>query len=98
MVAMAPMTTQSVLLSITNLGDLAVLLPITLVLFIWLLSRPLRLKAVWWAAAVSLCIGGTALLKVIFFVCPPFADLQSPSGHTNLSTLVYGALAMIIAA
>jgi membrane-associated phospholipid phosphatase len=43
-------------------------------------------------------MGGTALLKVFFFICPPVAELHSPSGHTSLSTLVYGALVMLVAA
>jgi membrane-associated phospholipid phosphatase len=85
------------LLALTNFGDLAVLLPITIVVFIWLYYLPARRKAAWWAAAAMLCMAGTALLKILFVMCPPAADLQSPRGHTSLGTLVYGALFMLIA-
>jgi membrane-associated phospholipid phosphatase len=39
----------------------------------------------------------TAVLKIFFWGCPPIANLHSPSGHTSLSSLVYGAMALIIA-
>ena len=41
-------------------------------------------------------MGGTALLKVLFIMCPPAADLRSPSGHASLGTLVYGGLAVLM--
>jgi len=52
---------------------------------------------VWWLAAAALCVGSTGFLKIYFFVCPPLSDLQSPSGHTSLSTLVYGTLTFAVA-
>jgi membrane-associated phospholipid phosphatase len=77
---------------ITNFGDLAVLLPLIVVVAVWLLVvRGLR-PALWWLVAVAFCAGGTAFLKVFFYACPPVADLRSPSGHTSLSALVYGTL------
>ena len=85
------------LLALTNFGDLAVLLPITIVVFVWLYYLPAGRDAAWWAMAAALCMGGTALLKILFVMCPPASELQSPSGHTSLSTLVYGALFMLIA-
>jgi membrane-associated phospholipid phosphatase len=33
--------------------------------------------------------------KIFFRGCPPISDLRSPSGHTSLSTLIYGATALI---
>ena len=92
------MTARSALMAMTNFGDLAVLLPIAAVIFIWLYYLPARREAAWWALAAALCMGGTALLKVFFFICPPVAELHSPSGHTSLSTLVYGGLVMLVAA
>ncbi len=47
--------------------------------------------------AVGVCAGLTALLKIFFYGCPPAPDLHSPSGHTSLGTLVYGAVALIVA-
>jgi hypothetical protein len=46
---------------------------------------------------VEFCLGVTALLKVSFYGCPPTPDLHSPSGHTSLSALVYGAMALVTA-
>lgn len=83
---------------LTNFGDLAVLLPLSAVMLIWLLSLRPRSSAIWWVVALSLCVGLTALSKIYFYICQPSAELQSPSGHTSLSTLVYGAIALVVAA
>jgi membrane-associated phospholipid phosphatase len=90
-------TAQTTWVVLTNFGDLAVLLPITVVVFLWLLYLPSLRDATWWAFAAVLCMGGTAVLKVLFVMCPPVTELHSPSGHTSLSTLVYGALFMLMA-
>lgn len=92
------MTAFDAMTALTNFGDLAVLLPVTAVVFIWLYFLPAKRDAAWWVAAAVLCMGGTALLKVFFVICPLTAELRSPSGHTSLSTLVYGALVMFVAA
>lgn len=83
--------------TITDFGDLAVLLPLAAVVTVWLIAVRQRRAAMWWVAAVGLCMGSTAVLKVYFYVCPPLPDLHNPSGHTSLSTLVYGALTLAIA-
>lgn len=83
---------------ITDLGDLAVLLPLAGVTLVWLMATRSMRGAAWWLAGLALCIGGTALLKIYFFACRPISDLASPSGHSSFSTLVYGALAVIVAA
>ena len=89
---------NTVIRAITDCGDLAILLPLAAVLTGWVLlvRKPGILKV--WLAALALCIGGTAILKIYFFACPPLSDLHSPSGHTSLSTLVYGTLTLAIAA
>ncbi len=92
------MTDSAFLHSLTDFGSTAVLIPVSVALAVWLLFQPSRRLALWWLAAAAVCIGGTAVLKVVFFVCPPDPSLQSPSGHTSLSTFVYGALAMLLAA
>jgi len=90
-------TAQTAWEALTNFGDLAVLLPITIVVFIWLYYLPSRRDAAWWILGAVLCMGGTALLKVLFVMCAPATELHSPSGHTSLSTFVYGALFMLMA-
>jgi membrane-associated phospholipid phosphatase len=94
----APVTALNALTALTDFGDLAVLLPIAIVVFVWLYFLPSKRDAVWWVAAATLCMGGTALLKIFFVTCPLVAELHSPSGHTSLSTLVYGAIALFVAA
>ena len=83
--------------AVTDCGDLASLLPIACVLTLWsaLIGKHGILKG--WLAALALCIGGTAILKIYFFACPLFSDIHSPSGHTSLSTLVYGTLTFVVA-
>jgi membrane-associated phospholipid phosphatase len=71
------------LIALTDFGDLAVLIPVS--------------AAPQWVFALSLCIGLTALLKIAFHACPPADNMHSPSGHTSLSTLVYGALTLVSA-
>lgn len=83
--------------TITDFGDLAVLLPLMAVLTIWLVAIRQPRALLWWFVAAALCMAATAALKIYFFVCPPLTHLHSPSGHTSLSTLVYGVLTLAIA-
>jgi len=71
-------------------------MPLATAMLIWLLlySSPTALR---WVLALGFCVGLTALLKIIFYGCPPAGNMHSPSGHTSLSTLVYGALALVAA-
>lgn len=80
---------------VTNFGDLAVLLPLVTIFGLWLLAVHRPLALLWWLLAVAFCIGGTGVLKMYFYVCPLIEDLHSPSGHTSLSVLVYGALTVV---
>jgi membrane-associated phospholipid phosphatase len=84
------------LIALTDFGDLAVLIPVSAVILLWLLRNSSR-AAPQWVFALSLCIGLTALLKIAFHACPPADNMHSPSGHTSLSTLVYGALTLVSA-
>jgi membrane-associated phospholipid phosphatase len=82
------------LIALTDFGDLAVLMPLSAAILIWLLRYSSR-AAPRWILALSLCIGLTALLA--FHACPPADNIHSPSGHTSLGTLVYGALTLVSA-
>jgi membrane-associated phospholipid phosphatase len=84
--------------ALTDFGDAAVVLPLSAVMLLWLLRFHARRAAVSWVVAVGLCIVGTALLKIVLYVCPPVPDLVNPSGHTGLSMLVYGGIVLAIAA
>jgi membrane-associated phospholipid phosphatase len=85
------------LVALTEFGDAAVLLPLAATIGLWLLLSGAIRAAGWWGASVILCGGVTAALKIFFWGCPPIANLHSPSGHTSLGTLVYGAAALMTA-
>jgi membrane-associated phospholipid phosphatase len=86
------------LVALTGFGDAALLLPLAVTIFLWLLLSGGKRAAAWWTLSVVVCIGATAVSKIVFWGCPPVSDLHSPSGHTSFSTLIYGAIALIIAA
>jgi membrane-associated phospholipid phosphatase len=82
---------------LTDFGDSAVLLPLSAVVLVWLMSTRSAPAAIWWVGVLAVfgaIIGG---LKMLFFVCPPAVDINSPSGHTGFSVLVYGGIAAIVA-
>jgi membrane-associated phospholipid phosphatase len=83
--------------ALTQLGDIAVLVPLAAVMLLWLFLTHSARGTVWWAIAAVFCAGLTAILKVFSYRCPPIPDLHSPSGHTSFSTLVYGAMALVTA-
>lgn len=82
--------------TLTGTGDLAVLVPLIATLSVWLLLIRQPAALCWWSVAVVICAGATAILKIYFYICPLAADFSNPSGHTSLSTLVYGSLTLII--
>jgi membrane-associated phospholipid phosphatase len=83
--------------ALTGFGDIAVLSPLAGILLLWLLLVRSPRNAAWWVIAVVICGSLTAILKILFYGCPPSSDLHSPSGHTSFSTLVYGAMALVTA-
>jgi membrane-associated phospholipid phosphatase len=83
--------------AITDCGDLAILLPVACILTLWAALTRTQAVFTWWLVALAVCAGGTGILKIYFFACPPLSDLHSPSGHTSLSTLVYGTLTLAVA-
>jgi membrane-associated phospholipid phosphatase len=82
---------------LTDFGDLAILLPLSAAVLVWLLWAGARGAAAWWIAALLLCVGGIGLLKIYFSACSTGPDPQNPSGHAGLAVLVYGALAAVTA-
>jgi membrane-associated phospholipid phosphatase len=84
------------LVALTDFGDLAVLLPLAAATLAWLLLYSAR-AAPRWVLALGSCGGLTALLKIVFYACPPADDMHSPSGHAGLSALVYGAITLVAA-
>ena len=84
--------------TLTDFGDGAVLIPLSAVILTWLLADNSRRVVGSWVMALGLCVAATALLKIYFYACPLAPELVSPSGHSSLSVLIYGAIAVVIAA
>ena len=82
---------------LTDLGDLAVLLPLSTVILAWLLLWPRWDAACWWLLSLAFCAGFTALLKIFNTACPGTLS-SNPSGHASLSLLVYGAAFVLVSA
>ena len=84
---------------ITDFGDSAVTVPLALLILIFLFAAGASRLALGWVRAIGGCaviIGG---LKLIFGACGhelTFVHIVSPSGHTAMSTAIYGSLALLI--
>ncbi len=83
---------------LTDFGDSAVLVPLSVVVFVWLLTTRSRGPALWWLAGFGVLSVAIAASKVLLFACPVIPDVRSPSGHTGFSLYAYGGLAVIVAA
>ena len=85
--------------TLTNFGDSALVLPLAVVILVWLAIRIGRRAAFVWLGALLACGAVTSLLKLYFKACSaPSLALHSPSGHTSMSTFVYGGLVLVIGA
>jgi membrane-associated phospholipid phosphatase len=85
---------------ITNLGDTAVTLPLALLTCSFLaVARQTRL-AFGWGLVILGCAGAISGLKLMLAICDhrfAISGLHSPSGHTAMSTAVYGSMSVLIA-
>jgi membrane-associated phospholipid phosphatase len=84
---------------VTDFGDSAVTVPLTLLTLIILLAAGQRRLALFWILAIGGCAVTIGTLKLIFGACgPPIAigHIVSPSGHTAMSTAVFGSLALLV--
>lgn len=79
---------------ITDLADLAVVLPIWLVLTAGLALAGWRRAAAAWLAVIAAALGITLLIKLVLLATDvlAWADIRSPSGHTVSATLLEGGL------
>ena len=89
-------TTRTLFAALTGFGNAETLIPLAAVIVLWLLQSPRC--AAWWVLALVCGVGSTVVMKLLFYGSPPTADMHNPSGHTSLSTLIYGALALMAAA
>jgi hypothetical protein len=84
---------------VSDFGDTAVTVPLALLMGCSLLvARHFRL-ALGWCLAILGCAGLIGALKLLLAVCGHSlagAALSSPSGHTAMSTAVYGGFAAML--
>ena len=86
-----------------GLGDYQVMLPVSLVVFGWLLWRRKHSAAWHWLAALGFGMATNLLFKGLLPVSSPAEVSQGvlgysfPSSHATFSTLVFGFLAVLIA-
>jgi membrane-associated phospholipid phosphatase len=84
---------------VTDFGDSAVTVPLALSTLIFMISACQRRLAFGWVLAIGGCAVAIGALKLVCGACGPwlaFADIVSPSGHTAMSTAVYGSLALLV--
>ena len=64
--------------ALTDFGDAAVLLPLSIVILLWMLIQHGRTVSVSWVIAVSVCVGATTLLKIYFIRLPSPTQSRQP--------------------
>ncbi len=93
---------DQLMVTVTMLGDAAVYLPLSAAVWLWLFWRR-KYSAAWhWLAALGFGVLSTVTLTTTPSAPQPaqfygIAALAIPSGHTVISTLLYGFLAVLAA-
>lgn len=84
---------------ISDVGDSALLLPLSVLLVIALWHYQSKLAAATFVWAWAFCVAAVVILKVIFIACGPLWNLGiiSPSGHASMSAAVFGAYGIVVA-
>jgi membrane-associated phospholipid phosphatase len=87
-------------ISITDLGDSAVTLPMAAVTIAILLAMRRPRIAVWWGGSIVACVAVITVLKLVLTAAAPhhhtLTGLTSPSGHAAMSAIVYGGFMLLI--
>ncbi len=86
---------------ITDFGDSAVTVPLALLIMVFLAAAGQRRLARDWVLAIGGCAAVIGALKLVFGACGhelTLVHITSPSGHTAMSTAVYGAFALLFGA
>lgn len=93
---------DSMMVAITELGDVQVLLPIVGSVLVWFIARRLWLAAGYWLAAIGVAELLTKVLKLVLHRPRPgvlylgIEEFSFPSGHATMSVVVYGFLAFLL--
>jgi membrane protein DedA with SNARE-associated domain len=92
-----------VMVAVTELGDVAVMVPLVLTVLVWLLWNRAWRDAQYWLAAVLFGVLAVETMKYAFHIARPIqiytgiAAGSFPSSHATMSTVVYGFLAVLCA-
>lgn len=93
---------DSLMVAITELGDVQVLLPVILVALAWFIAHRLWRTAAYWLAAIGVAEALVKVLKLTLHRPRPgpfyggVEQFSFPSGHATLSTVAYGFLAFLL--
>ncbi len=84
---------------LTDFGDQAFILPLTLVVALVLSIGGWRRGAAAWVVSVAATLTAVLLGKLVVFACHPLSltGLQSPSGHTASAAVAFGGLLALLA-
>jgi undecaprenyl-diphosphatase len=93
---------DSLMVSVTELGDPVMVIGVTLAVLLWLLSQRAWRTALYWMAAVTLGSFFNTGLKMMLYRPRPAPDLYSgwgafsfPSGHATVNIVMWGFLAFL---
>ena len=86
---------------VSDFGDTAVTVPLALLMAFALVAAKHFRMALGWCLAILACAATIGALKLVLSVCgyqSGASALASPSGHTAMSTAVYGGFAAVFGA
>ncbi len=91
------------MIAITEMGDTAVTLPMTLVILAWLIWQRAWRAAAYWVAAVGFAAALNTAIKAAIHRARPgelaysgVTEFSFPSGHATVNAVMYGFLALLI--
>ncbi len=93
---------DTIIVAITELGDVQVLLPVILVALVWFITHRLWHTAAYWLAAISVAVTLERVLKLALHrprPSPIYGGVEQfsfPSGHATLSIVAYGFLVFLL--
>lgn len=95
---------DAMMIAITELGDTAVVVAVTIIIFLWLAWKRAWRTAAYWIAAIAGASALNTAIKVALHRTRPgelhysgWSAFSFPSGHSTINMVLYGFLAFLIA-
>ncbi len=95
---------DAVMIAITELGDTAVVVAVTIIIFLWLAWKRAWRTAAYWIAAIAGASALNTVIKVALHrarpgesLYPGWSAFSFPSGHSTVNMVLYGFLAFLMA-